>query len=410
MSNRVLSAFFEDLPHPVAILDTHTMKHPTTKKDVVVDKEFLQRIADRNNKRVRDTGDEIPVCIGHTREDDKETEGPPTVALARDFYVAPLYKSGRYGLWCKWRVRKGKKELLVDYPRRSVELWLDDLSIDPIAILGATAPDRDLGLIRLNKDPGREHMTLTMQHPEKDNSMDPTQIAEQVLALIDQQPWKKFLDQFMTEIMSGEEGAEGEPPPEVPAGHNEPPVPEEPAQEPESGPEAEEEEPPSKMSADNQMAGVNPTPDLEKKAAMASGTNTGLSKFSRTNMSIEERLAASEAANRALVIKFARAERAGDLLSLQNQGIDLDVDEELAVVAPENGEPLSDDQYLAYRDRIVKRYSRSPVGAARVIPASGGQRLTTEQAAKEAVRRCTSKRKFNDGDYEEELAAVLRGE
>jgi hypothetical protein len=411
MSQLVLREFFEDLPQPVAILDTHTMKHPTTHKEIVVDRAFLQRIADRNNKRIHDTGDEIPVCIGHTKEDDKETDGPPLVALARDFYVAPLYRSGRYGLWCKWRVRKGKKEKLIEYPRRSVELWLDDLSIDPIAILGATAPDRDLGLIRLSKDPSREHVTLNMQQyqNEKDNSMDPTQQAETELSLIRETPEWKFLQQLMQEIMAGEEGGEGEPPPEMPANANEPPIPDQPSEEPEEpeGPPDSGGPPVAKKEAEFDE------PELpEKKAAMASGTNTaGPYQFSKkTQMSLQDEVAELRASNRALLVHFCRNSRAADLAKLQGEGIDLDVDEELAIVAPEDGEPMSDAQYVNYRERIVKRYSRTPVGAHRVIPAAGQRPVTSQEAAKEAVRRCQMKRKFNEGDYEEELASVLKGE
>lgn len=89
------------------------------------------------------------------------------------------------------------------------------------------------------------------------------------------------------------------------------------------------------------------------------------------------RLASLEAANQALQIKFARAQRRADLIQLQAEhNVDIDLNEELNFVAPEDELPLPEAKYQAHLQRIVKKYQRAPVNTATIITRSGPQANT----------------------------------
>lgn len=144
---------------PFAILDEHEFVDEETGKKQVFDKHRLQRLADKLNRRVQETGDLIPVTLGHTVDGLPEHRQPPIVGLTRNFRLAPLRKSGRWAIWADPISPAEHVETFRKHPRRSVELWAakskngeDD--IDPIAILGATSPKRDLGLHQFSRSNG----------------------------------------------------------------------------------------------------------------------------------------------------------------------------------------------------------------------------------------------------------------
>lgn len=97
-----------------------------------VDEKKLHAIARNGNRRVRSTGDYTPVVIGHTSDDAPEDKQPEIVGYAHNFSVKPLLKTGRKAIHCTVKFFKNKMEKVKKYPRRSVELWLNKLEIDPI--------------------------------------------------------------------------------------------------------------------------------------------------------------------------------------------------------------------------------------------------------------------------------------
>lgn len=143
----------EDVP----ILDEHSLFIPgnpekkTEDRTVHVNAEMLAEIAANNNRNVAETGDMVPLIEGHTRDDVPESEQPEILGWADSFRVGPLFNTGRACILSRWKVPKDptKLEKVRKLPRRSVELWLDRKEINPIALLGATAPERNLGLLRL---------------------------------------------------------------------------------------------------------------------------------------------------------------------------------------------------------------------------------------------------------------------
>ena len=128
----------------IPVLDEHEMMDPTTGKSVRVTAKELQEIADNNNKRVLETNNPAPLCIGHTSDEVGAPE-PPVVGYAVNYRVAPFMNTGRQAIYVDYKVRRDKANVIKDFPRRSVELWWRRKEFDPIALLGGTTPERDLG-------------------------------------------------------------------------------------------------------------------------------------------------------------------------------------------------------------------------------------------------------------------------
>lgn len=135
----------------VAILDEHEMTSGPSGVPMYCGPQELQQIADNNNRRVESTGDATPIVIGHTVDGKDENRQPEIVGYATNFSVGPLFNSGRTALFADFHIRKDKVEEANKYPRRSVELWPKRWEIDPISLLGATTPERDLGLLQLHR-------------------------------------------------------------------------------------------------------------------------------------------------------------------------------------------------------------------------------------------------------------------
>lgn len=142
----------------VPILDEHRLFLPADKDKgtpdrwVNVDQQLLSELATNNNRLVSETGDMIPLTEGHTVDDAPESQQPEILGWADNFGVKPLFQSGRMALTARFRISKNPEKLkkVQNLPRRSVELWLDRREVNPISLLGATAPERNLGLLRLN--------------------------------------------------------------------------------------------------------------------------------------------------------------------------------------------------------------------------------------------------------------------
>jgi len=68
--------------HHVPILDEHELKDNKGNVVIRLDKDKLLEITSVNNKRIGDTGDEIPLVIGHTKDDAPENQQPEIVGYA----------------------------------------------------------------------------------------------------------------------------------------------------------------------------------------------------------------------------------------------------------------------------------------------------------------------------------------
>jgi len=134
----------------VPLLDEHEMTNEAGKPVATVDRAALEEIARNNNKRVYDTGDPATLILGHT-SDDPRAEEKPAKGFVVNYQVKPFKRdeTGRviYAIHGDYKVRPQNKHLLEEYPRRSVELWWNKKELDPIAMLGGSSPERDLGVV-----------------------------------------------------------------------------------------------------------------------------------------------------------------------------------------------------------------------------------------------------------------------
>lgn len=386
----------------VPVYDAHIVVDRETGLEHRIDGPKLQAIADRMNKRFEETGEESPIVIGHTRDGRPEWEQPPIVGYAHDFYVADNPKAGRPFLYARrYKLYKestvgGEKlsaeEILKRYPRRSPEVWLNKNEIDPLALLGATTPMRDLGLVRNARQPlkysakaGMDYSAIVMAveallqqlkgglvpegsaEPEFDPANDLDSGNEQTANEAGAAPGDQEVDQGaeFSQPEDAEEGDGGENPfkkkYQMDQDHD---------------------------SDDMNEAGGEEDAAKQYQAACASSTNSYLPgsnmnepkkktesgelervKMQRDQAAIqahnfEKRLTALEAENKALRearhedrLKYQRQVRAADLKQLVSEGYALDVAEEVEEVAT-----MSEENYKKYVDRVRKRYSRVPVG------------------------------------------------
>lgn len=134
----------------VPLLDEHTMTDDNGNPIADVDRQALEEIAHNNNKKVYETGDPATLILGHTSDDPRAPE-KPAQGFVVNYKVKPFKRNADgqvvYAIHGDYKLRPNKAHLVDDYPRRSVELWWHKKDIDPIAMLGGSSPERELGAV-----------------------------------------------------------------------------------------------------------------------------------------------------------------------------------------------------------------------------------------------------------------------
>lgn len=129
--------------HDIVVFDEHE------RDGVVVDRAYLESIVDGCNYRIQDTGDFCTLVIGHTGEKE-DSPDPEVVGFSGNYKVIDNFGAlaPRSAITATWWIYREHDDdgVMKKYPRRSVELWPEDKYFDPIALLGAETPCRDLGL------------------------------------------------------------------------------------------------------------------------------------------------------------------------------------------------------------------------------------------------------------------------
>ena len=148
----------------VPVLDEHAMTDQEGQELSYVDRAVLQEIADNNNRRVLETGDPAPLIVGHTSDAPNAAE-KPVVGYAVNYKVKPYRRDPEtgqvvYAIHADYKVRPKHKDVINDFPRRSVELWVSKKELDPIALLGGTTPERDLGVVIRNNRGSLKYVSL----------------------------------------------------------------------------------------------------------------------------------------------------------------------------------------------------------------------------------------------------------
>ena len=139
--------------HDIAVLDEH-QPGPDGEGNPrpYIGYSELKAVVDEANERIADTGDYVAINIGHT-SDDPNAKPQPAVGFAGPFRLQKIgVKHPRWAIVAdQWAIKKQYEREADGFPRRSVELWFSKktgrpVMMDPISLLGATTPERALGL------------------------------------------------------------------------------------------------------------------------------------------------------------------------------------------------------------------------------------------------------------------------
>lgn len=288
----------------------------------------LLEIAENTNKREKQTGDACPIMIGHTTSE-KETELGDIVGYARNFRVGRFGADNRLGILADFYFLPNKYALAMEFPRRSVELWVEEKVIDPIALLKRT-PKLDLGLLTHYSKSGKVYKYQLSNEHERAHTME--EKLDSILSM---------LAKLVARLDSGDT---------------------ENKQEYKCGPETE------KMQYAKEQATETTTVQSVEKTAPSKESDDKSSweqeriQFARQLSEQSARLAKMEQEAKALMVAYKRAERERDIIQLEAEGYILDRMGEL-----ELGMSLDDNSWKKHVERIRKWYQRSP-GASNAIP------------------------------------------
>lgn len=401
-----------DIYDDVPLLDEHTLVDPETGKKVKIDKAFLERVADNMNKRIAETGDLSPIIIGHTVDGLEETKQPLIQGYACKYTVKKLLNSARYAVHGRFKLEKSKKDQWSKYPRRSVEFWPGRLEIDPIALLGATTPERNLGILKYERSNAfhykREVNEMDNDKDRDDQGTPPgappdktkTNSGCLTAADLDQMDWVQFAKELMSVVEQGgdlgsaEQAAGGAAGPGGPPGASPPGAPPGPAGAPPgAGPQMPPPPQPQKFAAGMPGAGSVSPPQFGGKKpqqySRATADNTQDDPIDPFTEGLLKELTD-------LKIKFAATERKQKLADLRDkEGCDIDVDAELADISD-----LNDTQFEKHLGRIKTRYARNPARPANVwqyqrqtpnTPVNGPSKPMTKEQAMARVKIATER-------------------
>jgi hypothetical protein len=352
----------------VFILDEHQMK--IGDKVIDINEQKLQDIADRNNRRIHNTGDEIPLIIGHTKDGADEKDQPEVVGYASNLRVKDFMNTGKKAIAATFKYHKASADLAKKFPRRSVELWTRDWKLDPIALLGATTPERDLGLVRFKrKGPRKYSRVLPMT-----GTQDTNEIVAGVVAALQQSDVWQFVQSQMRANQGMEMGIDDSLLPtneeddsllpeeemgleeEVPMEEGEEGLEEEVPEEEATGVEGEDPDAVEEEPEEKEPVRMNRQDEDDVKVR--------LSRVEKENGDLVAKLSAAEVAVQEIKLKYQRAQRDAELMGLENEGYLFDRKEELDHVSN-----LSEEAYASHINIIKKRYQRAPVGGATFNPA-----------------------------------------
>lgn len=411
----------------VPILDEHTLEDDDGKPLIQIDARRLEDIAARANQRVQTTGDEIPIIIGHTNDEEtSEQRQPEVVGYARDFKVGRLFNSGRRAIKATFKFFKDKINKVKKYPRRSIELWLSDWKIDPISLLGPTTPERDLGLLRLSRDGSKRWKYSHVFNEDKKMAADAKAIATEVMAMIKETEEWKWIESQMEE--DGDNGPlddlEGDLPldddltmddGDIDAG--------------DMDDDFEGDFPPMDEPPVDDDREVERYMKQKYGAGYGSATNgfipsAGRKKCSRRRHSRQDeitrirrdqervRYARQERAieglrqeNQKLKLKFQRADREKDLVQLEAEGLLFDRAEELDSVTG-----MTEENYRRHLAKMRKRYQRAPVGGHNFAGGPGPEGGPTKTLSREQMKRILDYAQKNDLSFDQARSQIAESE
>lgn len=351
----------------VAVFDEHE------RDGVVFDEARLQKIAENCNRRIADTGDLVPLIPGHVPSD-KPEEMTEVLGWAGNFNIGDWGRDNpRKAIFADLKFEKDKWAKAKELPRRSIELWdfaSDQAFIDPIALLGASTPERDLGLLYAKKSSTKNTYTYTLTG----GMMEKDELAKFVAECMANSDMGKFVKAQMDKA-SAESEEEAE----------------------KNDAEDSEGEEKKMESAEDDVK----DDDGEDKEKLKNQRDQERRKFAR--LENEHRFLASRLAE---VERRERVStRKADLLGLEGEGILFDMSEELDNVAD-----LTAAGYVKHLDVMRKRYSKAPIGVkVPVAPMAEYGRGATVEPTREEVRKAADLLTSGRAKNSEEAFSMVKG-
>lgn len=370
----------------VAIFDEHTEDNDGPFANV--DRAMLEEIATNSQRRIDDTGDYCPVVVGHTPSKSGGPQ-PPVVGYAKGFRVGQFGKvRPRASIFVDMVFPKKYQETLRQYPRRSVEVWPQDRIIDPIALLGAETPKRDLGL-------------MTYSRPE--NQPQPYRYSMQEAGVYDQEMAQELINQFMqtpamqwvTQQMERQQAEEAAAAAQVEA-VAEPVV--DPLADPEIAPQAEEELP----MAQDPVTAPDDDEDFEMQKLRMS-RDSYREQYARKSAEYET----IKAERDELARKYQRAKRERTLTELELEGYRFSRPDLL-----KQTEAMDDRNFSEFIENVAKpNFKRGPVDRQLVTPpiGDGGEDWENKPMTEKEKDRALKYMKANENGSWEEAIRKVRG-
>ncbi len=164
LEQRLAALGYKPLPE-FAILDEHAHQRADGRGLEVFDRPRLERLAAKLNGKATYQQTGLPVIVGHTTPGVPEDKLPGIRGWCTRYQVGEFhdeYGNKKAAIFARPWAAPNEEDTFRKFPHRSIELWTggehgDD--IHPLALLGPTAPRRNLGLHLFSRDatPGRYH-------------------------------------------------------------------------------------------------------------------------------------------------------------------------------------------------------------------------------------------------------------
>lgn len=147
----------------------------------------MERIAERNNQRIHDTGSYSTVVIRHNPTREQRQAGDTDRPVVG--FMGP-YWTGDFGnvnpvraIFAQVRIHKSKKAESDFYPKHSVEYWPENNDpnhpdyrvgdFDPLALLGSEPPELDLGLRYSRQRDGKNSINYQLEQATTSTTASP---------------------------------------------------------------------------------------------------------------------------------------------------------------------------------------------------------------------------------------------
>jgi len=134
------------------------VEHTDPKTGEPWDRQKLNRLATNSNRRATENGTPTSIVIGHTPG--RKEEEIVHVGYARNYRVGRFGPKQKLGILADFYYKPDLYSKAMQFPHRSIELWTDDMIIDPVSLLART-PQLDLGLLLPDEGPTEQRLAVS---------------------------------------------------------------------------------------------------------------------------------------------------------------------------------------------------------------------------------------------------------